>query len=119
MRSAFYTPSSYYSERSSYINENEEGYFIELDMPGVSKDALKISLEGSSLYIEGNRANRAPVKRAFLLPEDVESEKIAAQLKDGILELALPKKEKAKPKLIPVREGLESLLPKNKDSCCD
>lgn len=119
MRSAFHIPNSYYSERSSYINENEEGYFIELDMPGVSKDGLKISLEGANLYIEGNRANRAPVKRAFLLPEDVEADKIAAQLRDGVLELALPKKEKAKPKLIPVKEGTESLLPKNKESCCD
>lgn len=111
---AFYS----YQERTSHIEENEEGYFIELDMPGVKKEDLKISLENSSLYIEGVRNKRAPIKRAFSLPEDVQVEKIVAQLRDGVLELALPKKEREKPKIIPVSEGNVSILPKSETECC-
>lgn len=123
MRSTYFIPNSFYSyqEKTSHIEENDTGYFIQLDMPGVKKEDLKVSLENSNLYIEGARANRGPIKRAFSLPEDVEVERIQAQLKDGVLELALPKKEKARPKLITVNEGAESLLPKSEssNSCCE
>lgn len=62
--------------------------------------------------IEGARKGRTSVslKRVFSLPDDVELGGIQAQVKDGVLEIALPKKEQAKPKQIPVQEAKESFF---------
>jgi len=98
----------------SHVDENETGYFIELDAPGFRKEDLRISIENSSLLIEGERQGRSQVKlkRSFHLPDDVDVNAIAAQVKDGVLELALPKKEQAKPKTIPIQEAKESFFQK-------
>lgn len=99
----------------SHVVENEQGYFIQLDIPGVPKEKLKISTEKKQLVVEGERQTRdglSSIRRAFWLPDDVDADRIEAQLKDGVLELALPKKEAAKPKLIAVGEGKESFFQK-------
>ena len=101
-----------YNPAQSQVEEDEQGYFVQLDVPGISKSDLKISVENRHLLIEGERKGKVPQKlrRVFSLPNDVEEGSIAAQVKDGVLELALPKKEQAKPKSIPVKEGAESFF---------
>ena len=96
----------------SHVDENETGYYIELDTPGFRKEDLRISIENNSLMIEGERQGRSQVKlkRSFHLPDDVDTNSIQAQVKDGILELSLPKKEQAKPKTIPISEAKESFF---------
>lgn len=103
-----------YTAAQSHVEENEQGYFIQLDAPGVRKEDVKVSVENRHLLIEGERKGKVPQKlrRAFSLPDDVDSEKIAAQMKDGVLELSLPKKEQAKPKTIQVQEAKESFFQK-------
>ena len=93
-----------YAQTQSHVEETEQGYFIQLDAPGVKKEDLKIALENRHLVIEGERKGKSPqkLKRSFSLPDDVDFEKISAELKDGVLDLSLPKKEQAKPKLIPI-----------------
>lgn len=102
------------AENGSLVEENEQGYFIELDAPGVRKEDMKISLENRHLLIEGERKGKLPrkLRRVFSLPDDVEAEKIAAQMRDGVLELSLPKKDQAKPKTIPVQDAKESFFQK-------
>lgn len=103
-----------FTPAQSHVEENEQGYFIQLDAPGVRKEDVKISIENRHLLIEGERKGKVPQKlrRAFSLPDDVDGEKIAAQMKDGVLELSLPKKEQARPKTIQVQEAKESFFQK-------
>lgn len=95
------------------IQENEDSFLVEVAAPGKSKDAFKIELDHDVLTIsaeekkeeENTEDNRnytrkefsySHFKRAFSLPDSVDSEKIQANYKNGVLEIALPKREEAK-----------------------
>ncbi|GAB6059845.1 Hsp20/alpha crystallin family protein [Desulfonatronum parangueonense] len=98
------------------ILETGEGFFIYVDLPGVSKEELIIDLSDDELRIGGKSTyqgvtneNRIHVEfgnveytRAFTLSHIVDREKIKATLKNGVLELHLPKAEKALPRKIQV-----------------
>lgn len=99
------------------IYENKDEYLIVADMPAVTKNALSIHLEESQLTIEGNVTEEESsdalerefrlinYRRSFKLPEFVDREKVAAELKHGVLTLHLPKTDAIKPKRIEVRAG--------------
>lgn len=98
------------------ILETGDGFFIYVDMPGVRKEDLVIDLSDDELRIGGKSAyqgvtneNRIHVEfgnveytRAFTLSHIVDRERIKATLKNGVLELHLPKAEKALPRKIQV-----------------
>ncbi|NLI77585.1 MAG: Hsp20/alpha crystallin family protein [Candidatus Riflebacteria bacterium] len=96
------------------IYETDEGLTLLADLPGVEKEGLKIAVEEGILTIEGKVAERPhedllvqefePVNffRQFELSEVVDQNRIAAELKHGVLTLRLPKAEKAKPRQIEV-----------------
>lgn len=95
------------------FRETDQGYFLSVDVPGLNKSNLEIQLEGEQVLIKGKRKLKIPgaeetehtVSKAFLLPQHVDAEKIQAHCEDGVLYLALPKHEKAKPKKIEISEG--------------
>ena len=97
------------------IKDAEDSYEIEMAAPGMKKKDFEVNLKNGVLTIssekksesqekdkEGNYTRREfnyrSFSRAFNLPERVESEKITASYKDGVLHIAIPKKEEAKPK---------------------
>jgi len=98
------------------ITEDELNIFFHLELPGMSKESVKISVnEDRILTIKGEkkRAELSEDKnyirnervfgefsRSFVLPENIDYEKIAAKFENGVLELAIPKKEPEKPKEI-------------------
>jgi HSP20 family protein len=98
------------------VYEVAEGYYLELDVPGVSKEALAISLERSRLTIKAGRPAPAVEGRTYSrsertfgefqrlidLPAEIDAERIDATLKDGVLTLFLPKAETQKTRSIPV-----------------
>lgn len=96
------------------IFETKEGLTVVADLPGVEQKALDVRVADGILTLQGKTAHIAPgtpvereyelvnFYRQFELPEEVDSEKIAAELKHGVLTLNLPKKEKAKPRKIEV-----------------
>jgi HSP20 family protein len=97
------------------IFENENEYLLELEMPGVKKEGLEISVEGNELSIRGRTERETPPGeliyceslgadfcRSFELNNDVDSSKIRAELNQGVLCLHLPKKEVAKPRKIQI-----------------
>ncbi|HDQ39587.1 MAG TPA: Hsp20/alpha crystallin family protein [Desulfonatronum sp.] len=98
------------------ILETPEGFSIYVDMPGVRKEDLVIDLTedelrigGKSAYQSATNENRVHVEfgnveytRVFTLSHIVDREKIKATLKNGVLELLLPKAEKALPRKIQV-----------------
>lgn len=98
------------------VEETSEGYVLSADLPGVSKDLVDISLEGSQLTIavkapetsadESRKAlhrERRPIVsvRKFELPKEV-SQEVEASLRDGVLTLYLKKDEAKSPKKIAI-----------------
>lgn len=96
------------------IFETDQGLTLMADLPGVAKDDLQIDIDRGFLTIQANGrslVNGEPLRREFLhgnyyrqfqLPEEIASEKIAAEMKDGVLTLQLPKSEAAKPRRIEI-----------------
>ncbi|HYG33271.1 MAG TPA: Hsp20/alpha crystallin family protein [Clostridia bacterium] len=100
------------------IVATENGYVVEVDMPGVGKEGLEITVEGNELTITGRRTSELPehelcycetahadFRRVFELGPDVDTARISAQMQQGVLILRLPKSEKAKPKQIEITEA--------------
>ena len=90
------------------IKEDEKNFFIELAVPGIDKKDLKININEDVITIsselkhekseEKNGYNKKEFNyssfcRSFFIPENVNREKIAANYRDGILAVSLPKKE--------------------------
>lgn len=98
------------------IFEDESGFTVIADLPGVSKERLTVRVDGDSLVIEG--AASAPVgddmtllygevlnplyRRSFTLSRELDAGKIEAKLESGVLRLAIPRAEEAKPRRIQV-----------------
>ena len=100
------------------ISETEAEYAIHAELPGVKKEAVKVTMENDVLTIQGERAqdqiesghkhhrierSYGRFVRSFALPDTVDAGKVKAEYADGMLHLHLPKSEKAKPKQIEVK----------------
>lgn len=96
------------------IFETKDGLTVVADLPGVDRSMLDVRVADGLLTIQGRTAHVAPgtlvdgeyrllnFYRQFELPDEVDAEKIGAELKHGVLTLRLPKKEKAKPRKVEV-----------------
>ena len=91
-------------------HETETGYRYDLELPGLKKDELKVTLTDGVLAVNGQRRlfrdgaeTVVGVERSLLVPEDVDPEKIQARYVDGILTLEISKRAEAKPKTILVK----------------
>jgi HSP20 family protein len=102
------------------IVEDENEYLIKAELPEVKKEEVKVTVQDDVLTISGERMFEKEEKgrkyhrmeraygsfaRSFTLPEDADGEKVAAEFKDGVLKVHLPKSEQAKPKSIEVKIG--------------
>lgn len=99
------------------VYEDKEAVRITAELPGMKRGDVKISVEEGILTLKGERRFAEEAKkenycriersygafsRSFTLPPTVEPEKIKATMKDGVLEIYLPKKEEAKAKEIDI-----------------
>jgi HSP20 family protein len=99
------------------IFETAEGITLRADMPGVSKDRLNLRVDGANLLVEGRigitpqdqmqplyaDVRSAVFRRTFLLSNELEANKIDANLKDGVLTVRIPKRAELRPRRIEVR----------------
>ncbi len=100
------------------ITEDEKEYLIKAELPEVKKEDVKITVQDEVLSISGERKYEKEEKgkkyhrveraygsfvRSFTLPEDADGTKVAAEYKDGVLKVHLPKSEKAKPKSVEIK----------------
>ena len=95
------------------VPEISDCYMLEIEMPGVKKDSLEISVENNELTIIGRRSLPAvegtlvhresrleDFRRAFELDPSIDADKISAKIGQGLVTLILPKAEHVKPRKI-------------------
>jgi HSP20 family molecular chaperone IbpA len=99
------------------IYESKDALNVVLEMPGVEKNSVDIRVEDGVLKVDGRldfskykglqplytEYNVGNYSRSFRLSSKIDQSKIAAELKDGVLSLLLPKIEEAKPRTIQVK----------------
>ena len=99
------------------VLEDQTGITLLADLPGVTRDALEIHVEGDSLTIEGAVSAATPesmqaayaevrvprYRRSFTLSRELDGGRIEAQLKDGVLRLRIPKQEHAQPRRVSIK----------------
>jgi HSP20 family protein len=102
------------------ITEDEKEYLIKAELPDMKKEDVRLTVENEVLAISGERKFEKEEKgkkyhrveraygsfvRSFSLPEDADGSKVSADFKDGMLQVHLPKSQKAKPKTIEIKVG--------------
>jgi HSP20 family molecular chaperone IbpA len=99
------------------IFETEDALTVILEMPGVDRDNIEVSVENGLLTVEGkinfkkyeglqpiySEYNIGPYRRTFRISSRIAQDKIRAEMRDGVMSLILPKAEEAKPRRIEVR----------------
>ena len=98
------------------VFERKDDVILELEMPGVARDKVDVTVENDELTVTGwrqaddyskcelllgERPSR-PYRRAFVLSESIDTQKVGAVCENGVLKLTLPKVEAAKPKKIDI-----------------
>jgi HSP20 family molecular chaperone IbpA len=101
------------------VSEMAEGLILRYDMPGVSKGNVEITVDKGILMVTGKAQPETagtPVyretyvgdyRREFTLPEDVDADRITAEMNAGVLTIRIHKAEKAKPRKIAIAAGRE------------
>ena len=105
------------------VSETKDSYKMCFDMPGVKKEDINIDVQGNQLTVSGERKTESSVKeehglrhersygkfeRSFTVPEGVDLDKVQAAYDNGVLNLSIPKVEKAKVRKIQIGSGAES-----------
>jgi HSP20 family protein len=97
------------------ILDTKDGYILEAEMPGVSKEGVEVFIDNGQLILIGHRRVPQPkgevvyresrdhdYRRVFEIEPSIDSEKISAKVEQGVLTLHLPKTEAVKPRKISV-----------------
>lgn len=99
------------------IKEGKEGFKLKVDLPGIDKKNIDISMDNGVLSIQGERADEIKEEgdnyyrvervsgkfyRRFALPETADADRVQANMAKGVLEITIPKKEIAQPKAIQI-----------------
>ena len=102
------------------IREEADAFYVDAEVPGLKAEDIKVDVEKNVLTLSGERkVEKEETKdkyrrierqygsftRSFSLPENVDTDSISADLKNGVLELRLPKREVPTPKSISVNVG--------------
>jgi HSP20 family protein len=99
------------------VCETEDGYLLEMDLPGVALDDVQVEVTGDELVVTGERKRQESVDKCYLrierdfsqfqrrvrLTTPVEQDKIEAHYQDGVLRITVPKAAHAKSRRIPVK----------------
>ena len=110
----------YYGTRAPAVDirEDEKGYKMEVELPGLTEKDIEVKVENDVLSISSKKEEVKEDKdkdyvhkerrsysfsRSFTLPDNVKTDKIDASFNNGLLNISIPKAPEAKPKLIEVK----------------
>ena len=100
------------------VKETSEGYLFRADVPGLKEKDIEISMTGNRLTISGHRDSEqrqesdryylyersyGSFARSFTLPDGVDTNKVNAELREGVLTLLVPRRPDAQPRKINIR----------------
>ena len=99
------------------LREDEGHFYAQLELPGMSKEEVKISIEDSVLTVRGEKKKQELLEkeeyrrversygvfeRCFRLPQEIQEEAINAEMENGVLKISIPKTEKVEPRQITI-----------------
>jgi HSP20 family protein len=99
------------------VFDEKDDIVVKAELPGLSKDQIEVNLTGTTLTISGEKNKEEEIKekdyyycersqgsfsRSVVLPSEVKTDQVKASMKDGVLEIRLPKTEEAKKKTVSV-----------------
>lgn len=102
------------------LTESEDAYHVQVDLPGIDPKEIDLSFEDGVLTLSGERKSEHEDKkegyyrlersygqfsRSLRLPNNVDADKVAADYKDGVLKITVPKAERSKAKRISIKAG--------------
>jgi HSP20 family protein len=102
------------------VSETPESLTLRLEVPGLSRDKLKIAVENNTLTVRGEKSQETSsedetfhrtersfgaFERSFTLPPYVDTDNVKASLQDGVLTVTLPRREEAKAREISIEGG--------------
>jgi len=100
------------------VKETKEGFEVAVELPGMKQEDIQVSVEDNVLSVKGERKQESEAseegysrlerfhgtfERHFSFPGTVDTERIQATYRNGLLEIRLPKKEEAKPKAVEIK----------------
>lgn len=101
------------------VYENEASITLLADLPGVPREQLQVRVDGDNLILDATAVATGPedmelvygeaqcpaYRRQFTLSRELDTSRIEAQLRDGVLRLTIPKAEEARPRRIQIQAG--------------
>ncbi len=100
------------------VTEDDAAIYVEAELPGFQHDQIEINVAGNQLTITGERAQSTQEKdatyhrrerwtgafeRSVVLPTEVDTDKVVAELSNGVLSITLPRPEVSRPRKIQVK----------------
>jgi len=118
----FFTDTPVWNARTPAVDvrEAEEEYLMEAELPGLTDEDIELNVEDNILTLSSKKEQDREEKkngylirersknefaRTFVLPKDVDREKIKGEFKNGLLVVSIPKKPEAKPRKIDVKSN--------------
>lgn len=121
----FFSPTPFRSDWATLspavdVEETSEAYVLRADLPGVSAKDVKVTVEGDTLTLRGERKREenktegslrriersyGEFERSFTLGAPVKADQVKASYRDGVLEVRVPKADEARPREIEVQVG--------------
>ena len=92
------------------INKSENGYTVEIPVAGYKPEQIDVTLDQNVLTVAG-KSEKRQFTRSLIVPEEIDSETIQANVQDGMLTLKLSFHPKAQPKKINVSFGQKNVTP--------
>ena len=107
------------------ISETPEALTLRLEVPGLARDRIRISVENNTLTVRGEKTQETSsenetfhrtersfgaFERSFALPPHVDADSVKASLADGMLQITLPRREEAKAREIAIEGGSRKKL---------
>lgn len=101
------------------VAEHEDHYFVKVDLPGMTRKDVELKLDDSQLLIRGERKQEEEQKkdgfyhcerthgkfeRTLSLPSNIQTDKVEANFKNGVLEIRIPKSEESKARNIEIKD---------------